>query len=445
MRILVISYFFPPSRSAGVIRVRKLTGYWTQSGHDVTVVTSDDVIGLRGRAPDGQDQDLRRVQIERVPTPLRPKLLEMWRAHGRTTVRSKQRTDRPSLPDRVGFARRVRDQVLLPDHAILWGPQASRRALDLLRIRYFDVVFATGNPWSNLISAAWVARRAGLPLAVDFRDPWADGPVYAGLDGWSAWERLAHRHLEGWVCRQASAVTATTGKIASRIGYRWPNAVSPQVVENGYDPAESAAVHVAQDPGVFRIVMTSSFRAGHRIQAFVTALRRVVERGALGRRKLIFSFAGTSRPMGVEKGLADYLADVGLRHILDDRGFVPRREALELQASADLLLFVETEFGSLPGGMVGTEFYEYLSTGRPILLLDQPDSAVWDVGRSAGTVRRYDRDDDAGIFEALSAAVEGHWSGKPDWAWIGRFSRKAQADRMIEIFESARENPPLGL
>jgi hypothetical protein len=444
VRILVVSYFFPPTQSVGVVRIAKCVKYWRALGAEVAVVTSDD-IQRRANLPDASLQrDVAGVPLTVARMPIPPRLLTRIRPSQAAAGKGGPPPGRGEAALRglgrsiMAVTRRVRDHVLVPDFAIPWALPAIRAALRLHRRTPFDLVFGSGNPWSNLVAASIIARRLGLPSAIDLRDPWGDGPLFDFLPPWTRVERWAQRRLEAAVCERAAILTVTTGHIAAELRRRALLRADPVVIENGYDPADvEGALVPPPDPGVFRIVMTSQFRAGDRFRPFTHALRRCVDRGLPSGRELVFTFAGEERLAPHLPSIGDYLAEQGLEGRLDERGFLGRRDALVLQRTADLCLFVEKEFSNVAGGMVGTEFYEYLGTGRRVLLLDDAESAVWQVGERAGTVVRCARDDEDAIFAALSSAMSGRWEATPNWAWIERFSRAEEARRMLELFERA--------
>ena len=448
MRILVLSYFYPPSQAAGVVRIAKLTKFWARAGVDVTVLTSDDYVRRANVGDSVLERDVAAVHKVVVPTPV-PADVFSWTKR-KVAAESSKTESGPASRGRVARdawvarARRVRDHVLLPDRGILWLPSALAAARRLAAERPFDVVFSSGNPWSNLVTAQRIARSLRVPYAIDFRDPWGDGTLERGIEGWTPIERLAHQRLEREVCRGAALITATTAHIAHKIDERCGPGVHAEVLENGFDPEDAADIPATRDPDVFRIGMTSQFRAGEAFRPFMQALRRCRERGLPRGRRLVFSFAGQGKPAGVRLSIRDWFDQEGLGDILEDHGFVPRREALRLQRSADLHLFVESEFGSVAGGMVGTEFYEYVATRERVLLLDDVRSAVWKVGEPAGTVRRCDREDEAGIERTLSAALEGDWRATPDDAWIERFSRADQARRLAAKLETLATSARVG-
>lgn len=446
VRILIVSHLFPPSQPVGVLRISKLAKYWSRAGDDVTVLTSD--VLVRPAAVDTYPSEAPGVRVVLCPTPTPFRLARSLKdryQRNRVPLAGSAASGLPQTArEQLASARllgRLRTQLLLPDSAIAWLPAARRMALALHEEHPFDLVFSSAPPWSNLVTAAMVSRQIARPLVIDFRDPWGDGDILGGVASWSPYERFVHRRLERFACDTAKLIVATTPRIAASLQSRCRPSAPVQVVENGFDtedvPPEQPKTNV------FRIVMTSAFRAGDLFRPFVEALRRCVVARPPGAQQIRFTFAGFSRAQGASgSAISEYFAEAGLSEIFENAGLLSKTEAIGLQRSADLCLFIEPPFKSLPGGMIGTEFYEYLATGKPVLLLDEESSDVWAVGRPAGTVSRCDTQD-VDAIEAKLLEMLRYPESVPQWDWIQRFSRANQAARIQALLRSLCASAPL--
>ncbi|AJC74883.1 hypothetical protein AJ81_08835 [Pseudothermotoga hypogea DSM 11164 = NBRC 106472] len=121
----------------------------------------------------------------------------------------------------------------------------------------------------------------------------------------------------------------------------------------------------------FEIAYTGSFHPGTReLSSFILALSRIKEEKRDIYSKLKFIYAG--KDYEYVQSLFDKFS---MLDILENRGFVSRDEALRLQAQADLLLLiVYTGEDPQEGRSIRTgKVYEYLATGRPILVIAPRD------------------------------------------------------------------------
>src|SRR3546814_7951690 len=65
-----------------------------------------------------------------------------------------------------------------PDKRVGWLPAARQRALHLFEEWRPDAIFATAPPFTALLIGYLLAKRARIPLIVEFRDRWSDDPYY---------------------------------------------------------------------------------------------------------------------------------------------------------------------------------------------------------------------------------------------------------------------------
>src|SRR5262249_9497451 len=124
-----------------------------------------------------------------------------------TRLRPRSEVHRPSTAPREGapsrsFLRRallgtwlaVENSLLIPDVAVLWYPRAVEAGLTLLRRHRFDLILATGEPYSAYLIAKALSRRSGVPYVIDMRDPWTLAP-YRDVQR-AAWRKSLERWLE---------------------------------------------------------------------------------------------------------------------------------------------------------------------------------------------------------------------------------------------------------
>ena len=127
---------------------------------------------------------------------------------------------RPSRSSWAGLRSAVRSAVnlaLQPDPQVLWAPAALRAGRKLLSEVPHDVVVATAPPFSALLIGARLARAAGLPLVLDYRDEWDISSSY--------WENRPRDPVSRWVqarmqakaLRRAQLVLATTQRSTIRL------------------------------------------------------------------------------------------------------------------------------------------------------------------------------------------------------------------------------------
>lgn len=62
MKILIIAYLFPPTNEVGALRPYGWAKYWSETGHEVSVITAKDIPGVLKN-----DYNLKKVNVYKIP------------------------------------------------------------------------------------------------------------------------------------------------------------------------------------------------------------------------------------------------------------------------------------------------------------------------------------------------------------------------------------------
>ena len=427
LRLLVVSYYFPPSGGAGVQRPTKWVKYLGASGVEPSVLT------VRAGAYPALDPSLARdvppeTTVVRTPAP------DPFGLYGRLTGRSRgeavaARTgtvgQSASLPERT--ARWVRANVFVPDARVGWVPFAVRAARRMHAAHPFDAVLTTGPPHSAHLVGRALARQTGLPWVADLRDPWTDIHYTGALGRSRAAARLDAR-LEASVLREATALVTVTAPLQDAFAERAGRPVA--LVRNGFDPEDFA-------------VPPPSLGSPRPFEVLYAGTLYDVPAGLLG---ALARLRGDGRDVplrivgAVPETLAEEAVRLGIGDLVRAEPPLPHDAAVAaMQAAGVLLLTVEP--WSYAAGVVPGKTYEYLASGRPTLALVPPDGDAAAVLRDAygGTVCA--PADARAIATVLREHAAAWTAGAPlAGAPAGRlapYARPAQAAAVAEIVRAA--------
>jgi hypothetical protein len=422
VRLLVVTYYFPPSGGAGVQRPLKWVRYLPDAGVEPVVLT------VRAGAYPALDESLLAdvppgVRVERTAAP------DPFGLYGRATGRSRgdavqARTGRvgesPALAERV--SRWIRANVFVPDARVGWVPFARRRARALHRAQPFDAVLTTGPPHSAHLVGRALRRRLGLPWVADLRDPWSDIHYTEALRRHPAAQRLDER-LEASVLREADALLTVSEPLRASLAAR-AGGTPVHLVRNGFDPADFAAPPPPLRRDVFEIVYTGTlYDVPHGLLRALAALRRE------GEADLHLRLIGSVPPA---LGAAAHALGLGDRVHVEPA--VCHDEAVRQMRGAALLLLT-IEPWSYADAVVPGKTYEYLASGRPVLGLGPPGGDAARVLRETGAGEMLGPEDD--IASALRAHVaawrRGEGESRATAEALAPFARPAQARAVAEI------------
>jgi glycosyltransferase involved in cell wall biosynthesis len=418
MRLLLVTFYFPPAGGAGVPRPLKLAEQLAELGVDVHVLAPDD--------PRWLHED-REIEI--------PRSITVHRAH---YIGPRGRRPSEELHGKRGLDRFRRQlaltprRLLLPDENVSWVATALPQAIKIIRREQIDIVLTTSPPGSVHLIGYLAKRLAGPYWVADLRDSMlakADRNLERRLvrlkEQSSAWvARLVARRADAIV-----TVTRTIAAEAQRLGARGPVVTIP----NGCDFGDfEDLIHHPGDR--FRVTHTGSFFGARTAQPFLEAL-------AGSDPAVVARFVGDFRRADWERA-----GQQGLEGRVELVGYVSRRRSMEFQRDSEALLLLLPDMGERNKDVPSAKLYEYLAAGRPILALVPPDGTAADIVRATGTGIVAPPEDAAAIRAALDELVR-QWRANPQvWPelseeWKERLSRAARARELHAVLADLGDNP----
>jgi glycosyltransferase involved in cell wall biosynthesis len=404
-RVLYLSFFFPPSRASGVYRLRATANYLVNNGWDVTAYAAP--LSFLNNVLGSVDESLAttvdpRIHVERPSLRVFPwerdlRQFSRFRAHFPTVARK---------------AYRWGQENIFPEPYRSWGSSALAHALRAHSRRRFDVVLATGNPYSAFAAAYMFNRLTGVPYVLDYRDSWtldvfADAPAYPPAHPSWAWEKRAigraggiafvNEALRDWHARQYPA-----------------SADRMMVVPNGWDadvldPAGGSTP--ASHRGPLRFSYLGTVTNSQPVEEMATAFRMARKNPDLSDAQLnVYGHLGFFRHsagsvlqrLGLEPtpgwGPSDPLSDAESGIHL--RGPVSKTQVAKVYDDSDVLVFLAGGSKYVTSGKI----FEYMATGRPIVSVHAPGIAAREILRTYPLWFTADSLDPAEIADTMVAA-----------------------------------------
>jgi hypothetical protein len=351
---LLIAPYFAPQAAVGAYRWVKLARHLPRLGFRPVVLAAT-------FPDDARDESLLQAlppEIEIAEQYLDPNLLGLRSALQRLSPRS---SGPPS-----GSARPIeglRPFRSLFDRCTPHAVHAARAAVDLARRARAEAVVVSAGPFSAIPVGIAVRRALGLPLILDFRDPWGLHESGHGAS-LAPGERIRRRIVSALEKRslvESAHLIANTRGALDAYQARYPFlAGRASFVRNHFDmglydpPGQGEA-----PPSRFTLIHTGTLRADTTVDDIGAALRRLIDREHLTPSDLVF------RQMGrLTRHEYNRMAELGLTAYFEAQPAVPQRDVLKHLRRAHVLISM---FDPAVKLRISAKTYDYLASGMPIV------------------------------------------------------------------------------
>lgn len=427
-KVLIVTYYWPPSGGSGVQRWLKFAKYLDKAGWEVTVLTPEHT-AFTIRDPSLMKDVPPQVDVLKLPIWEPYDIffkVSKWMGKGKPAQSDMITTGKKSMFQKVSSW--IRGNLFIPDPRIFWVKPAATFLNDLIRSNQISKVITTGPPHSiHLIGLRLKKKNPGLQWIADFRDPWSEWDLLDTLS-LSSMARRRHRALEKEVLARADQVITIAPFHVRRFEALGERKV--ELITNGFDEDDFAGT---------QRVRTAKFTVRH--TGIVDELRdpRPVMQAILMacledpviKEHLVVEFIGNVN--------AGFQSDVGKDPVLNGltrfTPNVPHQQLLSMYAQTDLQLLILAHTSIAPGNLPG-KFFEYLASGSPILSVGPVDGDAGDILRQTRAGEIFDRTDILGMKSSFLRYYKLWRSGEPiPKRDVSAFTRKKLTDQLIRLLE----------
>lgn len=414
-KVLIISRCLPPLLDVGGKRAYRFAKYLPMFGWQPIVWTGPIPAGL---PLDTMSVELTEGRVERTYYP------KWWPQPHLTYTVAQAPIEKPGTAKR--FLSRVttiplgRDFYLTPRAAIVLG-----RIIDREQV---DAIFATSGPPTCLVYGWLISRLRGLPLCLDFRDPWSLNFLQRRK---AKWVQAAEQRIEHFLMREAQRVvfSCEDAALAYRALYKDLPAEKITTIANSFDPVQRTEPQ--KSTSTIKLVHFGNCNGPRRLETVIKALGRIQRQGAWPAEGIRLVNFGRVRSTDV-----DLAATLGLASAFEYRQAIDTREGLRHLAESDLQILVNYDNETL---YVPAKTFDYLITGKPILCLSRPSELTRFVTKT-GAGRVVDPDDVAGTAAVIMSAIAARNGGAPvsslNSAEIVAYDARTTAEKLASVLNA---------
>jgi len=367
-KVLIVTYYFPPSGGPGVQRVLKFVKYLPEFGWQPVVLTVQD-----GDYP-ARDESLL-AEIPQHAIVYRTKIFEPYRLYRKLTGKAANTpVDVENIPQggkkkslTESLAEFVRSTFFIPDARIGWYPYAVPQGLKIIKEQNIEAIYSSSPPYTTSVIARKLHRATTIPWVAGFRDPWTG--FLSTPDRWFI-PRAIDERLERAVFNDANAIEAAWRGILKDVTGKVPGIDQKKLVyhPNGFDREDYPTLKLKKNKR-FTVTYTGSMYGKRNPRTFLQAVEGLVSDGKVDPRKIHLKFIGR---FGSE--VREMLARSSIHDSIEVISYLPHSESVEALLRSDaLLLIVDEADGS--DEIVPGKVFEYIGAQRPIIGL-APEGAI---------------------------------------------------------------------
>lgn len=450
-KVLIISYYFPPSGGPGVQRVLKFVKYLPEFGWQPIVLTVKD-----GDFP-ARDESLLAEVPENVDVH-RTDIFEPYDLYRKLTGKSKHTAvdvnnidegSKQKFSDKI--AEFIRATFFIPDARRGWKKYAVKEGKKIIDTQRPDVIFSSSPPYTCALIAMELKRYAEkkygkpVPWISDFRDAWTD--YLTTPDRWFIPKKI-DKHYEKTTLDIADSVTIVASGMKDDFECKYPDVSAKTdfvLLRNGYDsedyPKDASHKHavIPKDKNEkFTMVYTGSMYGKRNPYYLLDTIAELVKDGKIDKDKIKFIFVGRSGG-----DILDYINNSPLKDCIDLIPYVPHSESINylMKADAMLLLIDEDKYSKM---ILSGKVFEYLGasaiTGKPVFAITgEGEAKELLIETKAGIINSHHQPEILkenylklynGFFENNTAILLSH-----DKNAIESYERKLLTQKLAEVFD----------
>ena len=352
-KVLLITYYFPPSGGAGVQRWLKTIKYLIEFGVEAIVLTVDPAVASYPQVDESLCADV--PSSLKVYTTKTKEILSLYkRVSPKREVPYGGFANEPNPTLLQKISRFIRGNFFLPDPRRGWNKYALAKARQIIESEGITTVVTTSPPHSTqLIGLELKKQYPNINWVADLRDPWTD--IYYNSDlyptSWAQRRNLAYERsvLEGadkiiTVSEDCKRLFAEKADVAGKI----------TVVPNGYDESDFEEKKLVKGEITPNYIL--SYVGVLAPQHNLLPLKALVS----GRKDILLRFVGV-----VSEEIQQEIKSWGVQ--AEFIPYVNHKQAIAYMRASDALLLFIPNVPNNEGILTG-KLFEYLASGRKILL-----------------------------------------------------------------------------
>ncbi len=417
MKVLIITYYWPPAGGSGVQRWLKFVKYLQDFTVTPIVYTVKDANYPKIDASLQKD----------VPANLEILQQSIWDPTN-FLQKSKKKTNKDvSNSINNGLLTFIRGNFFIPDPKVFWVKKSVHFLQEYLSKNRVDFIISTGPPHSMHLIAQDLSRKTNIKWIADFRDPWSD-LYYNSAFKQLQFSKKKNRQLELSVLQNADCVITVSENIKKDLQ---PYTNRVEVITNGFDEESKEQPSITLDKQ-FSISYIGLLPKQSNPFVLFKALQQLCKEQDGFAKDLKLHFIGD-----ISNEVKTALENYELMRYANLQGYVSHKKAIAYQKSAQVLLLLIPNVEKSKGILTG-KLFEYLTSKRPILAIgpEDGDLAIILDETKAGKVFNYSNLSDLKAYIVALYQAFKEENLQTEAINIEKFHRKNLTKQLVNVLKS---------
>ena len=393
-KVLIITYYWPPSGGSGVQRWLKFVKYFRDFGIEPIVLTVAPEFAALPNIDESLEHEI-------------PAGIEVHKTRAKSPFGFYKKIKKGTIPN-SGFAgegktnlfdnlfRFIRGNFFIPDARIGWNKFALEKARELIQLHAIDTVITSSPPHSTQLIGLQLKKEFNLKWLADLRDPWTE-IYYNKLLFRTNWaKKIDYRHEQACL-QNADTLIVVSEDIKRRFGEARETILEKiHVIPNGFDEEDFSHERTKNDAGIKYISYVGNLGLQYPIEPFLKAFSELVKVDEQWR----IRFVGN-----VSDVLNTEIQKLGLEKWVEFTPYVEHKKAVEYMINSDLLLLIIPNTENNKGILTG-KLFEYIATGNPIIYIGPEDGDALEILKKTEGISFLNFNSEENIIPFCSSVVK---------------------------------------
>ena len=382
-KVLVITYYWPPSGGAGVQRWVKFIKYFKDQNIDPYIISVDPDFASYPVIDKSLINDIPENTNVYLTKTNEPYSIYKKINNNQTPYAGFANEGRPNFLQKI--ARFIRGNFFIPDSRKGWNDFAYKKAVKVLEKENIDTVITTSPPHSTQLIGLKLKETLNIKWIADLRDPWTDIYYYKSMLH-TKWAKRKDLNYEKGVIEKSDKIVVVSDSIKQLLINK-SNLIQESkihVIPNGFDE-EDFSVSSTNKNNKFLLSYVGTITKDYPLDSIKKSITNL---------NINLEFTGK--------------ADHPTKHLLNEiAGFnnhVKHKESINLLLASDMLLLVIPKIANNKGILTG-KLFEYLGARKPILCIGPTDGDAAKIIQECKAGKTFDYSDENGIYEFIETCM----------------------------------------